>query len=396
MRKRNLRTSRLFALLAVVIGMTALAFAPVPERKTVSADTGFYLLISETGINSIRVVSDVFVGNLTGLIGIGGKVLREDNGAIVSNLLGIAGMSSNLLSWAPASGVEMSGPDVDSRFTFIVPDRLESMGVYYSLIVGESYKVSVTYMDGFPFGQTVTLAVVDFIYTGTGSYPLPPFPEPAEHYYFVGWYLDEDLTQPYDGRPIYENTALYAKFALKTYTVSFVTNYYGTMSSIKVDALSLLVPLELWREEADFISWYYDKDLTAPYNPAAPVMGHMTLYAKWAAKMVNVRFFVGGELQGEYSFPYGTYLSSVKVYLEDLAGVEYKLFKDAGLTKPLTVSKLTEDFSIYAEIDEPSDETPEPEPAPGGFTEWVKNSPGLSVAAVAVVAFVLFFILRRR
>ena len=55
-----------------------------------------------------------------------------------------------------------------------------------------------------------------FIYDEVLQLPEEPT---KEGYRFVGWYLDEDLTIPYNGEPITADMHFYAKFEINEYTV---------------------------------------------------------------------------------------------------------------------------------------------------------------------------------
>ena len=218
----------------------------------------------------------------------------------------------------------------------------------FELTYGETYYFNITFIRGYGNEYSITEE-----YIHADEEPLPPwFPEDPvkEHYDFAGWYLDEELTIPFIGGILTEPIDLYAKWTIKRYTVSFVTNCYLTLDSITVDALTLLNPVGLSRDEADFISWYVDEGLTIPYNPSAPVVDNMTLYAKWSLKMIGVRFIVDGEIYAEFTFPYGTYLSAAKTYIESVTGVSLGLYADAGLTQPFSTTPLREDYTIYGEV----------------------------------------------
>ena len=62
----------------------------------------------------------------------------------------------------------------------------------------------------------IQLKSLVFTYTAIMSLPEEPT---KEGYRFVGWYLDEDLTIPYNGEPITADMHFYAKFEINEYTV---------------------------------------------------------------------------------------------------------------------------------------------------------------------------------
>lgn len=146
-------------------------------------------------------------------------------------------------------------------------------GLYYGA-TAESVNVTITY-------NLVDNRVV---------VPLPPDPV-KDGYRFVGWYYDEAFTQPYDNQPIYEDTALYAKFEINRYTVTFDTNGGSAVDNQTVDwntAVSLPVTT---RDKHAFKGWFLSDNTQ---YVSQPIKENTTLTAQWERNVFTVTFDVNG------------------------------------------------------------------------------------------------------
>ena len=190
------------------------------------------------------------------------------------------------------------------------------------------------------------------LYAGwLGPIPLPPDPVLA-HHTFVGWFFDAAFTQPYDGSPIYANTNLYAKFALVTYTIKFVTSGATGIADKPVTALTDVgtLPTPVLKGYA-FLGWYIDSDLTQPYTHISSMTGNITLYAGWEQIILTVTFYVNGSVYAEISVPYGATLSqAVSAAQSDISVISamYSDYKQLNALSGNTV--LTGDMAVYAEL----------------------------------------------
>ncbi len=137
-------------------------------------------------------------------------------------------------------------------------------------------------------GFTHTWGAQVTVHWDTVGVALPEDPD-KEGYTFVGWYLDEDLTQPYDGRPITEDTTLYAKFEINTYTVTLNTNGGDPLDPVSADYNTTPVIPTPTRTGYDFGGWFTDESLETAYT-AGPIKGNFTLYAKWTLSTVTITF----------------------------------------------------------------------------------------------------------
>ena len=105
-----------------------------------------------------------------------------------------------------------------------------------------------------------------------------------EGYQIEGWYTDEACTKPYDfSQPVTSDLTLYAKWEIKTFTVTFDGNaddVADTTAEVKWNE-AVSEPAEPAREGYDFAGWYTDEACTTQYDFDAPVTSDLTLYAKW-------------------------------------------------------------------------------------------------------------------
>lgn len=146
-------------------------------------------------------------------------------------------------------------------------------------------------------------------FTAVWVHTMPPDPV-REGYIFDGWFTDEALTQPYDPSvPITSDMTLYAKWTIQTFTVTFVTGKTWTVPEVSAVYNTAIVLPEMTETGYTFDGWFTDAALTQAYKADAPVVGDMTLYAKWTIKMYTVTFVVDGETYHTVTVPYGTTLT---------------------------------------------------------------------------------------
>ena len=162
------------------------------------------------------------------------------------------------------------------------------------------------------FRSTSTFSSSDFLsgITLTCDRPSVPLPDDPvkEGYHFVGWYYDEALSNAYDGNPIYEDTSLYAKFEINTYSVTFNSDGGSAVESQTVDwntSATLTTPT---RVGYTFKGWFLPNG-TQYTNQA--IKENTTLIAHWEIIMCTVTFYVGGEIYETKTVEYGTPLVSV-------------------------------------------------------------------------------------
>jgi len=111
-------------------------------------------------------------------------------------------------------------------------------------------------------------------------------------YLFDSWYLDMNFTQPFlvGEDTVFENTTLYAKFSLQTYTITFNTD------GIPINPLQVTyfdtfeLPLSE-KEGYHFVGWFLDDTLDIPFNQTQ-TQQDLVLYAKFEIKVYTISFFV--------------------------------------------------------------------------------------------------------
>ncbi|MCM1296739.1 MAG: InlB B-repeat-containing protein [Muribaculaceae bacterium] len=242
-------------------------------------------------------------------------------------------------------------------------------------------------------------------YEGTESYKcsvcgdvsdtrtLPKLREPVElpedpvkeGYTFTGWFFDENCTEAYDGRPIYEDTVLYAGWRLNTYTVTFDSAGGSDVPAQTVDwntAASLTTPE---RVGYTFVGWYLSDG--TKYE-AQLITDNVTLTARWQIIKCTVNFYVDGTLYTSLSVDFGTPLIQAAVlaglYKQNI--IAYAFLNGADVSDELAEVRVTDDMTVSASEPTTQDKV-------DGF--WERNwlyvaSAGVCVVAAALLAWVIF------
>ncbi len=144
-----------------------------------------------------------------------------------------------------------------------------------------------------------------FIYDEVLQLPEEPT---KEGYRFVGWYLDEALTIPYNGEPITADMRFYAKFEINEYTVTLDSNGGTDVSNVTVEwntSAELPTPT---KEGYNFLGWFYANG--TKYEGQA-ITENITLTAHWELKVYTVTFYVDGEVYKTLQVSHGTLLRNV-------------------------------------------------------------------------------------
>ena len=159
---------------------------------------------------------------------------------------------------------------------------------------------------------------------------------------FDGWYIDKELTKPFDGTGVADDMTVYAKW-LKVHTVSFETNGGEPIEPIGTvtDRIELPTPI---KTRYECVGWFKDEELTEPFDGTG-ITGDMTVYAKWEyAWKISFNTNGGDPIEPMYAahtlknIPEGTWLG----YRFD------GWFKDEELTEPFDGTNLTEDIEVFA------------------------------------------------
>ncbi|MDE5566142.1 MAG: InlB B-repeat-containing protein, partial [Anaeroplasmataceae bacterium] len=114
--------------------------------------------------------------------------------------------------------------DLTSLMSYIMNSYASVDAMEENLKNGDSYRMTVT------FANTTIAPQTNIIYEEYATQPANPTSANAS---FVGWYADEDLTEPFDfeNTPIYNNTTVYAKWYDATFTTSTTSIVYDYTSS---------------------------------------------------------------------------------------------------------------------------------------------------------------------
>ena len=131
-------------------------------------------------------------------------------------------------------------------------------------------------------GQGTAPAAQTVVAGATATKPADPT---ATGYTFGGWYTDAACTKAYDfAAEVTADVTLYAKWTVKTYTVTFDANGQGTAPAAQtvVYGATATKPADLVAAGYVFGGWYTDAACTNAYA-FGEVTADVTVYAKWTA-----------------------------------------------------------------------------------------------------------------
>ena len=170
---------------------------------------------------------------------------------------------------------------------------------------------------------------------------------------FIGWYIDEDLTIPfnYQINPIVQNLTVYAKWEVMKYQVRFVTNN-GEADVVKYVAWKEIVeePKDITKEGYKLVGWYRDSQYQNIFNiNFVKIDQELTLYAKWEIKKLNVSFITNSDEKIESIKIDWNTLLDLPSYPDKL-GHEFRgWYYDEDFTSPfLPQAPITSDLILYA------------------------------------------------
>lgn len=112
-----------------------------------------------------------------------------------------------------------------------------------------------------------------------------------EGYDFVGWYLDSNLTQEFTKTStVNDNITLYAKWEMKKFTISFVSNGGTNIESIN-DVYyknNIVLPNDPTKEDYGFAGWYDENKVL--FSDDTEVTNNTILYAKWLSPSASLAY----------------------------------------------------------------------------------------------------------
>ncbi|WP_206105479.1 InlB B-repeat-containing protein [Paenibacillus thalictri] len=173
----------------------------------------------------------------------------------------------------------------------------------YAKWTTNSYTVSFTSNGGAVVAsQTVT-------YNTYASEPIVPT---KTGYSFGGWYSESGLATVFDFNSVITgDTTLYAKWAINSYTISFISNGGSVVASQTVTYNTYASePVAPTKSGYTFGGWYSDSSLANAYDFNSAIAGDTTLYAKWTINSYTVSFTSnGGSVVTSQTVTYNTYAS---------------------------------------------------------------------------------------
>lgn len=138
----------------------------------------------------------------------------------------------------------------------------------------------------------------------------PAIPQKAKHI-FIGWYLDLSDEAMYNfGTPVEGDVDLYAKYIAienKKYTVKFYSydgTQYGGTQKIE-EGKTAILPGTPYRDGYNFLGWYVEGEVDAPFDFATGITADTNLYAMFEARTYTVTFQDGDTVLATSTVRYG-------------------------------------------------------------------------------------------
>jgi uncharacterized repeat protein (TIGR02543 family) len=170
-------------------------------------------------------------------------------------------------------------------------------------------------------------------------------------YTFSGWYRNNALTQSYNIPSTIpaENLTLYAKWTVKQYTITFITNN-GNSIPIQTNSFGSEISLpDGLRMGYSFVGWYTDSALENQFTLSTMPAENITLYAKWLVNQYTLTFISnGGDSIQPITQDFGTSLTIPQI---NRNGYRFGgWYKNSELTDLYAVSSTmpAETLTIYA------------------------------------------------
>ena len=169
-----------------------------------------------------------------------------------------------------------------------------------------------------------------------------PLVDDLVDYCFLGWYLDENLTElATPGIEISKDMILYAKWELKTYTISFD----GVEQVLDYNSV-IVAPADPTKEGYTFLGWYMDE---VEFEEGLKATSDMAFVSKFELNTYKVSFNNNGHGTPLFDLPYSSALPDpLPVLIKD--GYTFEgWFTDSELTTAAVAGKaITADTTLYA------------------------------------------------
>ncbi len=278
-----------------------------------------------------------------------------ENAAFLSNVT----LKNNINSSTTNAHVYFSNTNMPTKRTFLfIPKQnpfadLEDYEVSSVTLLLDGERKDCLYYNALPHfypyvfmsgayfeGVHIPSVVVTYTLAKAEKEPVPLPPDPVkEGYNFIGWYYDAEFTRVYDGKPIYEDTQLYAKFVIKRFSVTFDPDGGSEVNTQTVDWNTAATLAESTRAGYNFMGWFLP-DGTQYTNQ--PIKEDTVLTARWELKMYTVTFYVDGEVHTTLQVPYG---STLEKAMRKAKVADYGV-KDIEGTRISKYSTITEDTAV--------------------------------------------------
>lgn len=138
-----------------------------------------------------------------------------------------------------------------------------------------------------------------------------------------------------------------------TYEVSFESNMDVSVDSVSTNNMGKVEkPIDPYFEGFSFVGWYYDEELTVPFNFDTKINRDITLYGKWEIKKVKVNLIYGDSVFCQYEYSYGDVITTIAE--PKLEGYTFDgLFFDQNYVQKYenTEIVLKEDLNFYIKFD---------------------------------------------
>lgn len=182
-----------------------------------------------------------------------------------------------------------------------------------------------------------------------------------EGYTFGGWYKETGCINAWDfaADTVKSDVTLYAKWTVKTYTVTFDSQGGSAVDSATVEYGSTVnKPTDPTRTDYAFVGWYEEAACTNEWDfENDTVTADITLYAKWTKNGGGggggtTYYTLHYESNGGTEYKDERYAKNTVVQLDKVPTREGYVFTgwyaDEALTEPITSIKMTSDKTVYA------------------------------------------------
>jgi uncharacterized repeat protein (TIGR02543 family)/uncharacterized repeat protein (TIGR01451 family) len=268
----------------------------------------------------------------------------SNGGSVISSQVVAYGATAAIPTPPTKPGFSFAGWYTDAALTtaFSFATPIKANLTLYAKWGGVTFTVSFDGNGGSAVAPQIVAA------GGTATAPTPPTKIGST---FAGWYSDATLLAPYNfSAPVLADITLHAKWTLNPYTVTFNANG-GTAVAPQIVAYgnTASTPTPPTRTGSTFGGWYSDANLITLFSFATPIVGDITLYAKWTLNNYAVTFDSNGgsavapqivEYQGLASQP------AAPTKTGNTFGGWYS---DAGLTSTFSfATPIVGDITLYA------------------------------------------------